>query len=37
MKQPVGFIDPKNPELVCKLNGSLYGLSQAPKAWSEKL
>jgi hypothetical protein len=31
--QPVGFVDPTQPDLVCKLNKSLYGLKQAPRAW----
>jgi hypothetical protein len=30
---PVGFVDPTQPDLVCKLNKSLYGLKQAPQAW----
>ncbi|RVW58924.1 putative mitochondrial protein [Vitis vinifera] len=37
MHQPQGFIDPVNPNYVCKLNKSLYGLKQAPRAWFEKL
>ncbi|RVW15239.1 Retrovirus-related Pol polyprotein from transposon RE1 [Vitis vinifera] len=37
MHQPQGFIDPINPNYVCKLNKSLYGLKQAPRAWFEKL
>jgi hypothetical protein len=28
--QPPGFIDPTQPDLVCRLNKSLYGLKQAP-------
>jgi hypothetical protein len=24
--QPVGFVDPAHPQLVCRLNKSLYGL-----------
>jgi hypothetical protein len=31
--QPVGFVDPAHPDLVCKLNKSLYGLKQPPQAW----
>jgi hypothetical protein len=31
--QPVGFVDPTQPDMVCKLNKSLYGLKQAPRAW----
>ena len=37
MEQPLGFVDPKQPHLVCKLHKSLYGLKQAPRAWFEKL
>jgi hypothetical protein len=31
--QPTGFIDAANPDLVCRLNHSLYDLKQAPRAW----
>jgi hypothetical protein len=31
--QPVGFVDPAHPDMVCKLKRSLYGLKQAPQAW----
>jgi hypothetical protein len=31
--QPTGFVDPAQPDLVCRLNKSLYGLKQAPQAW----
>jgi Reverse transcriptase (RNA-dependent DNA polymerase) len=37
MQQPQGFIDPTNPDFVCLLHKSLYGLRQAPRAWFEKL
>ena len=37
MHQPEGFIQPLNPNYVCKLNKSLYGLKQVPRAWFEKL
>ena len=31
--QPTSFVDPAQPEMVCRLNKSLYGLKQAPRAW----
>lgn len=37
MEQPIGFKDPKRPDLVCRLYKSLYGLKQAPRAWFDKL
>uniref|UniRef100_A0A803PU39 Integrase catalytic domain-containing protein n=1 Tax=Cannabis sativa TaxID=3483 RepID=A0A803PU39_CANSA len=37
MEQPPGFVDPKYPNYVYKLNKALYGLKQAPRAWFEKL
>lgn len=37
MSQPEGFIDKSKPDFVCKLNKSLYGLRQAPRAWYGQL
>ncbi|XP_022868577.1 uncharacterized protein LOC111388134 [Olea europaea var. sylvestris] len=34
---PKGFIDPKFPHYVYKLNKALYGLKQAPRAWYDRL
>jgi hypothetical protein len=31
--QPTGFFDPTQPDLVYRLNKSLYGPKQAPEAW----
>nr|GEW57513.1 retrovirus-related Pol polyprotein from transposon TNT 1-94 [Tanacetum cinerariifolium] len=35
--QPDGFVDPKHPEKVYRLEKALYGLKQAPRAWYDKL
>ncbi|KAJ9561274.1 hypothetical protein OSB04_006434 [Centaurea solstitialis] len=34
MQQPEGFVDPKNPNKVCKLLKSIYGLKQASMSWN---
>ena len=31
--QPAGFVDSSRPDMVCRLNKSLYGLNHAPRAW----
>jgi hypothetical protein len=31
--QPTGFVDPVQPDRVCLLNKSLYGLKRVPRAW----
>ncbi|KAJ9547324.1 hypothetical protein OSB04_019867 [Centaurea solstitialis] len=35
--QPPGFVDPKFPDPVYKLNKALYGLKQSPRAWYDTL
>ncbi|KAM0033618.1 putative RNA-directed DNA polymerase [Helianthus debilis subsp. tardiflorus] len=37
MEQPPGFVNPKFPNHVCKLNRALNGLKQAPRAWFQRL
>ena len=34
MTQPEGFLDPSNPNKVCKLKRSIYGLKQASRSWN---
>ncbi|KAJ9544812.1 hypothetical protein OSB04_024519 [Centaurea solstitialis] len=34
MEQPEGFEDPKNPNKVCRLLKSIYGLKQASRSWN---
>lgn len=36
MRQPVGFVDKTQPDHVCLLHKSLYGLKQSPRAWFDK-
>ncbi|GKF00179.1 retrotransposon protein, putative, ty1-copia subclass [Tanacetum coccineum] len=36
MVQPEGFVDPKHPIKVCKLQRSIYGLKQASKSWNTR-
>nr|GEV39619.1 putative zinc finger, CCHC-type [Tanacetum cinerariifolium] len=37
MEQPLGFIDSRVPNHVCRLKKALYGLKQAPRAWFQCL
>ncbi|GKF21021.1 copia protein [Tanacetum coccineum] len=34
VSQPLGFVDPKFPKKVYKVMKALYGLHQAPRAWT---
>ncbi|GKB68915.1 retrotransposon protein, putative, ty1-copia subclass [Tanacetum coccineum] len=36
MVQPEGFVDPKHPNKVCKLQCSIYGLKQASRSWNKR-
>ncbi|GJY73766.1 retrovirus-related pol polyprotein from transposon TNT 1-94 [Tanacetum coccineum] len=36
MVQPEGFVDPKHPRKVCKLQRSIYGLKQALRSWNKR-
>ena len=36
MDQPEGYIDPKHPNKVCKLQRSIYGLKQASRSWNKR-
>ena len=37
MRQPEGFIDKDQPNLVCKLKKSLYGLKQSARCWNKTI
>ena len=37
ISQPLGFVDPFQPDKVFLLDKALYGLHQAPRAWYETL
>ncbi|GJR01654.1 retrotransposon protein, putative, ty1-copia subclass, partial [Tanacetum coccineum] len=36
MVQPEGFVNPKHPRKVCKLQRSIYGLKQASRSWNKR-
>ncbi|GJW46078.1 retrotransposon protein, putative, ty1-copia subclass [Tanacetum coccineum] len=36
MVQPEGFVDPKHPRKVCKLQRSIYGLKQTSRSWNKR-
>ena len=35
MEQPTGFMDPKWPDHVCKMNQALYGMKQVGRLWNQ--
>ena len=37
MKQPEGFVESGNENLVCHLKHSIYGLKQSPRCWNHVL
>ena len=37
MNQPEGIMLEENPQIVCKLKKSLYGLKQSPRQWNKKI
>ena len=36
MRQPIGFVDQANPDLVCLILQSLYGFKQSGRLWNKK-
>ncbi|GJW91243.1 retrotransposon protein, putative, ty1-copia subclass [Tanacetum coccineum] len=36
MVQPEGFVDPKHPNKLCKLQRSIYGLKQVSRSWNKR-
>ncbi|GJS51307.1 retrotransposon protein, putative, ty1-copia subclass [Tanacetum coccineum] len=36
MEQPEGYVNPKYPNRVCKLQRSIYGLKQASRQWNKR-
>ena len=37
MEQPEGYVDPANPDYVCKLVKGIYGLKQSARCWNATL
>lgn len=36
MAQPSGFLDSQHPDYICKVQKSIYGLKQDPRAWLDR-